>query len=233
MSELLKNYLVLGSAEKQSILSQLQFHEKIWLWQDNLKDQGSPVVYFGRLPGNYEISSYIEFRAINNQKFSFKPEQKLKVLSPDNFAYLECDIKDSNSEMVIVSIPKNIYSVSKDIVENWDLIPIEDEESNRHLRKSPRMMANGTKTIGVRRATDPLEETLNFPLYDMSQTGAGFLVENPSEFEVNQKLIVRTLDGKVIPRKIWGEVRGIREMEELGCYKVGLMFDIQKKSIFD
>ena len=231
MKLFLDSHKIKNAKDIETNIKQFYNHDKIWLWQDSLSENEKPTIYFAKMISDNIKKSHIEFKSINQHAFQFKPEQNVNILSPNTFTYLECSIKRTESHHVILSIPKECYILSKEILDNWDLLPVENELANKHLRQTPRVQSKSEKTVGIQRATDPMERVKEYPLYDMSQTGAGFLIDHPSEFETNQKLIIKTLDGKSISRKIRGEVKAIREMEDQNSYKVGLMFDIQKKSI--
>jgi hypothetical protein len=231
MKLFLDSHKITNQKDIESYIKQFYDHEKFWLWQDSLNENEKPIIHFAKLVKASIKSRIIEFRSHDKNMFNLKPEQNINILSPVNFIYLQCVIKRLESHQVILTIPNEVHLLSQEIINNWDLLPVEDELSNKHLRLTPRVQAKDSKTIGIQRAIDPMENVVEYPLYDMSQTGAGFLIKNPSEFEVNQKLIVKTLDGKSIPRKIRGEIKGIREMEDKSAFKVGIMFDIQKKSI--
>ena len=64
----------------------------------------------------------------------------------------------------------------------------------------------------------------------MSQTGAGFLVDNPALYERGQKIILRTMNGKKLDLPLRGRIMGVRQMDDDEEFKVGVMFDVQKKT---
>jgi hypothetical protein len=233
MNFFLDSHKITNQKDIEIYIKQFYSHKKIWLWQDSLSENEKPTIHFASLIKDNIKKNHLEFKSIDQHTLLLKPEQNVNILSPYNFAYFQSSIKSFDSHHVILSIPKGCFILSQEVIDDWDLLPIENELANKHLRQAPRVQSKLSKTIGIQRATDPMERVIEFPLYDMSQSGAGFLIDHPSEFEINQKLIIKTLDGKSITQKIRGEVKGIREMEDQKSYKVGLMFDIQKKSIID
>ncbi len=233
MKLFLDSHKITNSNDIEKYIKQFYDHEKIWLWQDSLIENEKPTIHFAKLIKDNTKNMYLEFRSLDQHEFQFKPEQNVNILSPVNFIYIQCSMKRFEAQQVLLNLPKEIHLLSQEIIENWELLPLENELANKHLRLTPRVQSKQSKTIGIQRAIDPMEKIVEYPLYDMSQTGAGFLIDHPSEFEINQKLIIKTLDGKNIARKIRGEVKGIREMENQKTFKVGLMFDVQKKSILE
>ncbi|MBT7611095.1 MAG: hypothetical protein HN576_15145 [Bacteriovoracaceae bacterium] len=231
MKRLLNSHRVFNTQDIERYIRQFYDHDKIWLWQDSLNKNEKPIIHFAKLIKENIKSRHIEFRSIEQHILNLKPEQSVNILSPTSLIYFQCAIKRLESYQMMLNSPKEIFLLTQEIVNSWNLLPAEDELANKHLRQAPRVQAKISKRIGIQRAIDPMERVIEYPLYDMSQTGAGFLISHPSEFEVNQKLIIKTLDGKAIARKIRGEIKGIREMEDKNSFKVGIMFDTQEKSI--
>ncbi len=215
--------------EIHSRLELMAKNDKLWLWQDSLSPNKRPPLFFGHLKKLDLTSSFIELTPAD--QFHFKPEQNINILCSISFTYFQSPIKHLSSHSLLLPIPKTLSILSQDIIDNLELLSKEDEKSNMHLRQTPRTQIKKSKTIEIQKANDPMEKSLSYPFYDMSQTGAGFLVNHPSEFEAAQKVIIKSLDNKPMPKEIRGEVKSIMEMEEGHLFKVGIKFDSQKKSI--
>ena len=219
-----------GKNEIDQMLSSLQIkEEKVWVWQESLDADGKPLVHFAIVfsyDGNKDLG---ELKPTTEEGFYFKPEMEINLYSPQLTLWFKFFPKEAREEKVSFTRPERLSRLDNEFIESLELIEVENEEANMHMRQTARMKAKGNKKVGVQKAVDPFEKVREYPLYDMSQNGAGFLVDNPALYEQGQKIILRTMNGKKLDAPLRGRIMSVRQMDDEE-FKVGIMFDVQKRS---
>ncbi len=204
--------------------------EKVWVWQDSLDEDEKPLVHFGILFAYDDHKGQGSLRPTSEEGFNFRPEVEINIYSPGYTFWFKFAPREARDRKVTFNRPERLSLLDNEFIESLELIEIENEEANMHMRQTQRMKAKGDKRVGVQKATDPLERIREYPLYDMSQTGAGFLVDNPALYERGQKIILRTMNGKKLDTALRGRIMGVRQMDDDEEFKVGIMFDVQTRS---
>jgi len=64
---------------------------------------------------------------------------------------------------------------------------------------------------------------VRFPLHDISKSGMGFILDDPAEYEIGEKIEAVELNKKPFPEPLLGEVKSVRDVGE-GKFKVGVLF---------
>lgn len=98
----------------------------------------------------------------------------------------------------------------------------DEDEYFAAVREAPRTKAAGNKSVTL--TIDGKDEERTHPLFDLSQGGMGFIIDDKDEYERGQFLNVRLVDGKPAPFKMYGEIMAIRELEGEEGFKVGVQF---------
>ena len=204
--------------------------EKVWVWQESLDEDEKPLVHFALLYAYDDIKGVGGLKPTTEEGFNFRPEVEINLYSAGYTFWFKFAPKEVRDRKVTFSRPERLSRLDNEFIESLELIEIENEEANMHMRQTPRMQAKGDKKVGVQKATDPLERIREYPLYDMSQTGAGFLVDNPALYERGQKIILKTMSGKKLDAPLRGRIMSVRQMDDDEEFKVGIMFDTQKRS---
>ncbi|MCO4793851.1 MAG: PilZ domain-containing protein [Bacteriovoracaceae bacterium] len=228
-------YIIGDPVKEQNEIDQLlgsvkANEEKVWIWQDSLDEEEKPLVHFGLLIKYDDIKGVGEFKPTTEEGFNFRPELEINVYSPGFMLWYKFYPKETRDRKVTFSRPPQLSKLDSEFVQSLELIEIENEQENMHMRQTPRMQAKGNKRVGVQKANDPLERLREYALYDMSQTGAGFIVDNPALYERGHKVVLLTMNGKKLDSPLRGRIMAVRQMDDDEEFKVGVMFDVQKNN---
>lgn len=202
--------------------------EKVWLWQESLEDFEKPLVHFGSLFKYDDTKGIGEIKPTSEDGFTFRPEMEINLYCPGYTLWFKFESREVRERKVTFNRPDRMSKLDPEFIQQLELIEIENEKENMHMRQAPRRQAKGEKRVGVQKATDPLERIREYHLYDMSKSGAGFIVDNPALYERGQKIILLSLDGKALDVPLRGRIMGVRQMDDDEQFKVGIMFDTQK-----
>jgi len=101
-----------------------------------------------------------------------------------------------------------------------------DEEDRIYAdkREAPRARPPEGKTVGVIKKDHP-ETVLDFPLFDLSQGGLGFLIEDKDLYQVGDHLLVTQFGSKAFDQPMEVEIKAIRDTDQSATtFKVGCAF---------
>ena len=195
---------------------------KLFLWQHKRAHE-KRVFHYGRIHKVEKLDKLLRFVPSKTQGFKFDITSPLYVFSEDKCIAWKCWIKRFEPELVTCEYPVKVSQVERDYIEKLQFIEVEDETKHIDQRAVPRKNAKEGQMIGVERLK--LSKVVNHFLYDLSQGGMAFLVDDPGEYDVGEKIRLVQLDGVELDKKIDGEVVAIRKKEEsLGEFKVCIKF---------
>jgi len=194
----------------------------LFVWQHQ-KAHEKRVFHFGRISKLDKMENLLKIVPSKTEQFKFEVKSPLYLFSEDKAVAWKCRIKRFEAGLVTCEYPLKIARVERDYIKKLQFIEMEDEEKFLKMRSTPRANANEGQMITLERFKSGKMVT-QF-LYDLSQGGMAFLVEDPGEYEVGEKLRLFGLDGVELEKKIDGEVVAIRKKEEaLGDYKICIKF---------
>ncbi|WP_127714534.1 PilZ domain-containing protein [Halobacteriovorax sp. HLS] len=203
-----------------------QNRDKIWLWQKELVD-GKRIVQYGIVKKVDLIKQVVHIAPNSSKGFKFESLDEFFFYHSQKSLAFKFKAREITKEMMIVPIPKSFHKLSSDFLKNVELIEKENEEQFKHLRGAPRVQPQGDQFVSlVRVLPDNSYSKLEiFSLYDISQGGMGFKVEDPSEFDIGEVVEVKNINEKEVPKLMIGEVVSIRQQEsERSEFKVGVKF---------
>lgn len=194
----------------------------LFLWQHR-RAHDKRVFHYGRIHKVKKLEKLLYFVPSKTQGFRFDISSPLYLFSQDKCVAWKCWIKSCESTMVTCEYPQKLSRVERDYIEKLQFVEVEDEEKYKDQRTTPRKNAKEGQMVGIERLK--LNKVFTEFLYDLSQGGMAFLVDDPGEYEVGEKLRLVSLDGVALEKIIEGEVVAIRKKEEsLGEFKVCIKF---------
>ena len=209
--------------EITSILEFISYNDlKLFLWQRKAKNE-KRVFHYGKIHKIEKLEKIIRFIPAKTQGFKFDITSPLYIFSEDRCVAWKAWIKRFEPQMVTCEYPQKLNQVEKDFMEKLQFVEVEDEERHINERAAPRKNAKEGQLIALERIKT--NKLVTHFLYDLSQGGMAFLVDDPGEYEVGEKIRLIQLDGVELDKKIDGEVVAIRKKEEsLGEFKVCIKF---------
>ena len=226
------------SEKKEQILDEFEIHsffrvlsqnkDKIWLWQKELVD-GKRIVQYGIVRKVDLIKKVIHISPNSSRGFKFENLDEFFFYHSQKSLAFKFKAREVTKEMMIVPIPKSFHKLSSDFLKNVELVEKENEEQFKHLRGAPRVQPQGDQFVSlVRVQTDSTYSKLEiFSLYDISQGGMGFRIDDPAEFDIGEVLEVKNINEKEVPKVMIGEVVSIRQHEsQQNEFKVGVKFKV-------
>ncbi len=194
----------------------------LFLWQHKRANE-KRVFHYARIHKVEKLEKVLRFVPSKTQGFRFDITAPLYIFSQDKCVAWKCWMKSCEAMMVAGEYPQKISQVERDYIEKLQFVEVEDEEKFKDQRAVPRKNAREGQMVGVERLK--LEKVFTHFLYDLSQGGMAFLVDDPGEYEVGEQVRLTMLDGVEVEKKIEGEVVAIRKKEEsLGEFKVCIKF---------
>lgn len=197
---------------------------KLFLWQNKrVKRVNNRVFHYAFIHKIDKIEKILRFVPAKTQNFKFEMGLPLYVFSEDKSVAWKCTIKSFEPQLMTCRYPEKVSQAERDLAKRLQFLEVEDEEKHIEQRTAPRKNAKEGQMIGIERLK--LSTTSTHFLYDFSQGGMAFLVDDPGEYEVGEKIRLFRLDGVELEKKIDGEVVAIRKKEEtLGEFKVCIKF---------
>lgn len=194
----------------------------LFLWQHKRANE-KRVFHYGRIHKVEKLEKIVRFVPSKTQGFRFDITAPLYIFSQDKCVAWKCWMKSCETSMVTGEYPQKLSQVERDYIEKLQFVEVEDEEKFKDQRAVPRKNAREGQMVGVERLK--LGKVFTHFLYDLSQGGMAFLVDDPGEYEVGEQIRLTMLDGVEVEKKIEGEVVAIRKKEEsLGEFKVCIKF---------
>lgn len=202
---------------------------KLWAWQQKTNEKGLRPVHFIRVQKVDPIKKIIIFCPINADEFKFFKDEEIFIFSSDKGMAFKTPIRTMQAGILSVAMPKRLNFLSADFLAKIEIVEKDNEEINLHKRQAPRKQAKGDQIIGLKKLSVSGEEIKEgfYYLYDISAGGMGFKIEDPAEFEVGERVCLYSIDGNNLPKKIYGIVMSVRQMEEKKAhvFKVGVKFE--------
>jgi len=203
-----------------------QTREKFWLWQKQLEN-GKRLVQYGVVKKVDLLKNIIYVAPFSSKGYKFEKIEEYFFYDSVKSLAFKFKPRELSKEMMIVPIPKSIHKLTKDFLKNVELVEKEDEGKFKHLRGAPRVQPKSQQFVTLKRTLQDSEYSPAevFDLFDISQGGMGFGVEDPSEFEIGDEIEVTCINDKEVPKPMVGEVVSIRQQEDDdNCFKVGIKF---------
>lgn len=201
--------------------------EKLWVWQNKKDENGYRPVHFAVIRKYDPLKKFIEFSPNNSNGFRLRDKEEIYIFSKSRNIAFKAVARELGKEFIIVTTPKHLNILSEELASKLTIVEREDEDSNLTKRSVPRKSAKDGQMVGVERIDQNGERSklLMYGLYDISQGGMGFRVNDPAEFMKGDTVEVVEVDGKPLPKRLSGTVMAIREMEdEFETFKVGVQF---------
>ncbi|MFZ8933162.1 MAG: PilZ domain-containing protein [Bacteriovoracaceae bacterium] len=213
------------------ILMEIQLKkERLWVWQKELGEDGKRPVHLCTIKKVDQIKNTIELRPTNTGGFRFTSSGTYFVFSEHRtLAFADTPIM-LNENSLVIKLPVSMKVIKGDFVEKLQLVEKENEAVHMGKREAPRVTARSGQIVSMRRYSEQKgvrHPVLKFELYDVSSGGMSFILEDPAEFELEERLEVLSIDKTPFSQDVIGLVRGVREMEGeegRGLYKVGVQF---------
>jgi hypothetical protein len=205
-----------------------QSRDKIWLWQKELVD-GKRLVQYGVVKKVDLIKKVIHVSPCSSKGFKFLTLEEYFFYDSQKSLAFKFKARELTTDMMVVPIPQNIHKLSSDFLKNVELVEVENEEQFKHLREAPRVQPKSDQFVSLtRESSDGTQPKLEiFPLYDISQGGMGFKIDDPSEFDLAEVVEVKFINENPVPKEMIGDVVSIRQDEERNNeFKVGVKFRI-------
>lgn len=202
----------------------MQQKTKLWCWQDS-SESGKRIVQYAIIQKVDPIKKVFYLRPNTKLGFKFTMNVPIFILANARAVAFSFYAREIGSQFIITPIPSKVTLVTGEYLDKISLVEKEDELANSHLRQVVRRKFESGKIIGVRRLND-LEEVgilSFFTLYDISSGGMGFCVQDPSEFNVDERIVVESLDGICLAKKIILGVKSVRQINDLE-FKVGCQY---------
>lgn len=200
---------------------------KLWCWQ-NTKVDGERPVHYCLVQKVDQIKKIFTIRPTNKSGFRFKEGEPIFLFAQGRCIACKLDMRDLNAHGILLPLPTKLSVLNESFIQQVELVEREDEAANVHKRELPRKSARTGQMVGVRKLNIETEEldVLDFyTLYDMSKGGMGIKVNDPAEFKKGDHLVVLSVDGKELSKRIKGKVMSIRQTEDMiESFKVGIQF---------
>lgn len=203
-----------------------QTRDKVWLWKKELVN-GKRIVQYGIVKKVDLIKGIIHVSPCSSKGFKFESTEDFFFYDSNRSIAFKFKARELTTDMIVVPIPKSFHKVSSDFLKDVELVEKENEEKFKHLRNTPRVQSTGDQFISlVRLNTDGSQSmTEVFSLYDISGGGMGFRIDDPSEFDLNEVIEVRSVNEKEVPKQMVGDIVSIRQDEnDSSAFKVGVKF---------
>ena len=197
---------------------------RIWLWQHESENR---VIQYAVVRKVDLIKQVIHIGPCSSKGFKFKSITDFFFYHEDSALAFKFTARDISAEMMLFPIPKKIQKISRKFLKDIELIERENEDKFKHLRDSPRIQVSSDQSVSLKRidSIGELSHQQNFFLYDVSGGGMGFQVNDPSEFDIGEKVQVVAINSKDVPKKMTGEVVSVRQnSNKADGFKVGVKF---------
>lgn len=203
-----------------------QTRDKIWLWQKELVD-GKRLVQYGVIKKVDLIKKVIHVSPCNTKGFKFLTLDEYFLYDSQKSLAFKFKARELTSDMMVIPIPQSIHKLSSDFLKNVELVEVENEELFKHLREAPRVQPKNEQFVSLERTKldGSFSKLEVFTLYDISQGGMGFKIDDPSEFDIGEGVEVKYINENPVPKVMVGDVVSIRQDEDHGNeFKVGVRF---------
>ena len=205
-----------------------QTKEQLWLWQEEEGDQR--LIHLGVIKRVVEEKNIVMlFSGRTGVHFNFNPTGPIFVYSQNQRMAFQAKRSDSGNEFVNLEMPFKVGVLSAEQCQKLSVIEKENESAHQHKRTHERKHPQAGKVVRVEKVVgeDEVEESGDYELYDISQGGLSFHVEDPSLFQVGDQLQFLEMDGEVLGKRLQGTVMSVRQVaeDETITLKVGVRFD--------
>lgn len=203
-----------------------QKKEKLWVWQQKDEDKIRRIVHYAMIRKVDALRKTIEFCPNNTLGFHFDPNKAIYLYSNKRSIALKLKMREYSNQFIIIGLPKKLNLVEGHFLNNIELVERENEQAHEHKRQVPRIPAKSQQTIGLRRTPNDRPGALEvYPLHDISRGGMSFVVNDPAEFVVGERLELQNIDNRVLPKKLPGKVVSIKLFQEAEDeFKIGVAF---------
>ncbi|MBH46790.1 MAG: hypothetical protein CME71_01325 [Halobacteriovorax sp.] len=200
----------------------------LWAWQQNLDASGRRPVHFITIKKVDPIKKTIVVYPNNSDGFRFSKGSEIFLFCSDRGLAIKTSVRELEKDFITIPLPPRLNVLSKEFLQKIELVERENEDSNKHKRAAPRSQAKTGQLVGIDKI-DKNEQTIRsdlHALYDISAGGMGFMVNDPAEFSVGDRVRVTHVDGKKLPKELIGNVVAVRHLEEevVDTFKIGVKF---------
>ena len=204
--------------------------EKLWLWQE--KPGEHRKIHFGIIKRLVEEKNlFMLFSGQPGIHFGFESDNPVYVYSQEQKIAFQTQYQNVENEFINLEIPLKVGLLTKEQCEKLSVIEIENESAHRHKREHERKHPEANKTVRVEKIgqeEDDSGSSAEYALYDMSQGGISFRIQDPSLFQVGERVKFSEIDQEPLGKELYGTIRSIRWIEEdsdEAILKVGVKFD--------
>lgn len=219
---------IVDDLEIIGILKKLAMNKiKLWIWQDVSLPSGERrrIVQYSLIQKVDPIKNIFFLKPSSKNGFKFEENILIYLLANKRAVAFSIMPREMGTQFVIAQIPKKMTNVESEFIDKIELIEKEDEAKYSHLRQNTRKQLKAGQLVGVRRVGMNGEiGILNFyDLFDVSSGGMGFCVDDPSELNVDEVILVESIDGSTLAKSLELVVKSVRQLED-SIFKVGLEF---------
>jgi hypothetical protein len=198
--------------------------EKLWLWQQQLNQDGQRPVHFCLVRKVDVLKKTVELTPLTDEGFSFsKGDFELFFYSRHKNIGFKFIPRELENHYIMLAMPTELNHLSDDLAKKISLVEVENEEENKHKRKQERKVAGEKQTVTLRKEEDT-KAPKQFPLYDISAGGLALKTPDPGQFIKNEKVILSKINGQDLPNLVKGKVVSIRHITTDDLFKVGIQF---------
>ncbi len=217
--------------EEEEILALMQSilntRRPICVWQTRTMDESERKSKDAIIHKLDPIKRTIRMGPVSGFEFKFERDREIFGYSFEKHFVFKTDIKQVEGDMMVVIVPEYITMVSGDFGRIVKRAEIENEEKFLETREAPRAKIAGNKMVGIQINKRDLDPEKQYRLYDMSQGGMAFIIDNDEEYAKGDEVIVGTLAGQPMEPPMCGDVMSIRKVDENEDnfdHKVGVKF---------
>lgn len=228
MEEKEKKNIIIDDLEIIDLLRTIKLKkERLWIWHDKVESQSTLIVHICRLRKLDILNRNMQLTPCSDEGFKFtKKTENFYLYSPKKNIAFKFGPKVLEPHYILLDIPQHMSSLSDGLSSKLSPIEQEDEESNIHLRKEPRTIAQENQKAIIKRMAKEGENEIEeeFSLYDISGGGMALKCEDPGTFQKGDLITITTINQNELSQKIEGKVLSIRHMPKDDLFKVGIEF---------
>lgn len=202
--------------------------KSLWAWQQTPDQTGKRPVHFITIKKVDAIKKTIVVYPNNSDGFRFTKDSEIFLFCSIRGLAIKTAVREFEKDFLTIPLPKKLNILSKEFLEKIELVERENENNHKHERVAPRSQAKTGQLVGIDKLNPSLETLRSelFNLYDISAGGMGFMVHDPAEYTPGDKIRVTHVDGKALPKHLYGEVMAVRQIEgeSVDTFKVGVKF---------
>ena len=202
--------------------------EKLWLWQESEGDQR--LIHLGVIKRVVSEKNIVMlFSGQTGVHFNFNRTGPVFVYSESQKMAFQAKRSDSGNEYVNLEIPSKVGVLSEEQCQKLSVIEKENESAHQHKRAYERKHPEVGKRVRVEKVLEggSAEDFGEYDLYDISQGGLSFHIQDPSLFQAGDRVKFVEIAGEILDKKLQGIVMSVRQVdpENTITLKVGVKFD--------